>query len=101
MFDVTTKVMGYDATWGVHSARVHFKRPTEKDMLMSGVEYGPTSFVMEYREPFFPGLYDAARGAISQTITIAGVGYYTRGATRVSDGETIIVELEKIESPMP
>lgn len=101
MFDVTTKVMGYDATWGVHSARVHFRRPTEKDMIMSGVEYSPTYYFMEYREPFFPGLYDAARGATAQTVTIAGVAYYTRSALRLHDGETIQIHIERIESPMP
>jgi hypothetical protein len=100
-FDITTKVMGYDASWGGHTARVHFRRPDEKDMLMSGVEFSPTSYIMQYREPFFPNLYNAARGGNNQTVVVDGVSYYTRMAVRIHDGETVVVELEKIESPMP
>ena len=100
-FDITTKVMGYDASWGSHTARVHFRRPDEKAMLMSGVEYSPTSYIMEFREPFFPGLYDASRDGTTQTVIVDGVSYYTRTAVRIHDGETIVVELEEIQSPMP
>lgn len=68
---------------------------------MSGAEYSPTYYFMEYREPFFPGLYEAARGATFQSVTIDGLIYYTRSALRLSDGETIQIHLERVESPMP
>ena len=35
---LTTEVMGYDATWGAFSARVHFKEPDRKYDL-NGIDF--------------------------------------------------------------
>lgn len=106
-FDITTNIIGYDASWTptveedveplpTLSAKVHFRKPDEKDVMRDGVEYAPSSYFMEYRVPFFPGLYESVRFGGTEIVTVDGTQYYARQATRVNDGDTILINMEKV-----
>lgn len=103
-FDVTLTVFGYDASWIPSAtpdaepliARVHFKDPNEKKEL-SGVDYMPLAPFIEYRKPFFPGLYEVVREQNGgEIITVNGLDYHVRTVTALYDGRTYKAELEPV-----
>lgn len=107
-FDVTTNVMGYDASWTPSAtpdadpitARVHFKDSNMKEAL-GGVDYMPLNPFIEYRYPFLPGLYEAVRAANGgEVIVIDGVSYDISTVDRLADGKTYKAVLNPIE-PIP
>jgi hypothetical protein len=103
-FDTTAQVMGYDASWVPSStpeaepltARVHFKKPDEKQDV-SGVDFMPLTPFMEYRAPFFDGLYESVRATNGgEIVTINGVGYHVLKVARLHDGDTFKADLEPV-----
>jgi hypothetical protein len=103
LFDLTTQTFGYDASWTpvggespTQTGRVHFRRPTEKDVLTNGVEYMPFVFFMEYKEGVFTGLLDSVRNGVLETVTVNGINHYVRSVGRAYDGETLQAHLERI-----
>ena len=103
MYDITAKVMGYNATWTnsvtfeVSSAVVHFKQPTETEGL-AGLDYIEGQPIMEYRAPFFEGLKEAADELTNEPIIIESKGaFYVRQVLKKFDGATfwaVLVEQE-------
>lgn len=102
LFDITTNTFGETASWTssetneVRTGRVHYRRPTEKDMMTNGMEYMPFVFFMEYKEGVFDGLEAAVRSGLTESVTINGVAHYVRSVERVFDGKTIQAHLERI-----
>lgn len=104
MFDVTTNVMGYDASWTPSSVedaqvmvgRVHYREPNEKEMLANGVQYMPFVFIMEYKVGVFPGLQEDVRMGRSEIVTVNGVQHYVRSVVKTVDGQTFEAQLERI-----
>lgn len=100
-FDVTTTVMGYDATWtpstggAQKTGRVHYREPNEKDMIASGVQYMPFAFFMEYKEGVFDGLHEAVRSGNIEIVAVNGGSHYVRSVVKISDGQTYEAQLEK------
>lgn len=103
-FDITTQVMGYDASWIPRetpeaepiTARVHFKIPDEKQEL-GGVDYMPPTPFMEYRAPFFEGLYEAVRANNGQEpVTIDGKEYIVMAVDKIADGATFRAYLDPV-----
>lgn len=100
-FDVTTTVMGYDATWTPSTGgeqktgRVHYREPNEKDMIASGVQYMPFAFFMEYKVGVFDGLQEAVRHGNIEIVTVNGASHYVRSVVSISDGQTFEAQLEK------
>lgn len=95
-FDVTASVMGYDASWTPAAtpegqpvtARVHFKEADEIEKL-GGIEYMPPSPFMEYRAPFFDGLWESVReNNGGEVVTIDGRGYDVLKVDKMYDGAT-------------
>jgi hypothetical protein len=108
MFDITTKVMGYDAVWinsetlREYSAKVHYKHATPSEDL-AGVAYFPTAPLMEFRAGDFEGLKALVDAGGIETVNIDGIGvFYIRDANRKYDGDTITCMLapsDEIELP--
>lgn len=103
LFDMTTVVFGNDAVWLVSSsnpvaqeARVNYRTPSEKDMIMSGMTYMPLSFFMEYRQGVFTGLLESVRTGATEQITIDGVLHVVRSVNQAYDGKTFHAHLEKL-----
>lgn len=103
MFDITTKVMGYNAVWvnsqtlEENGAVVHFKNPTEKEVLES-INYIEGQPVMEYRAPFFEGLKEASDNLLDEQITISGKGlFWVRQVVKNYDGDTFLAILAPAE----
>lgn len=103
MFDITTKVMGYNAIWinsitsEQKTAVVHFKTPTETEGLAS-IDYMEGQPIMEYRSPFFEGLKEATDNLTSEPIEIEGKGFfYVRQVLKKYDGQTFWAVLVEIE----
>ena len=100
-FDVTTTVMGYDATWtpsaggAQKTGRVHYREPNEKDMIASGVQYMPFAFFLEYKVGVFDGLQEAVRHGNIEIVTVNGASHYVRSVVSISDGQTFEAQLEK------
>jgi hypothetical protein len=98
-FDIVTNTMGYDATWipssggGPFTARVLFKDPTEIHEI-SGVEYNPHGFMMEYRGPHLPGLFEAVRDSQIEEVEVNGIEYYVRDVKAMHDGRTYRAKLD-------
>lgn len=106
-FDVTTNVMGYDASWipsatpeaDPITARVHFKDSNMKEAL-GGVEYMPLNPFIEYRHPFLPGLYESVRDSNGgEVIVIDGISYDVQTVDRLADGKTYKATLNPVETP--
>lgn len=101
-FDIITNTMGYDATWlpyeggAQQTGRVLFKDPTEVHEL-SGVEYSPVGYMMEYRRGVFNGLFEAVRKQILEQVTIDGIAYYVRDIKSSYDGKTYRAMLDKVQ----
>lgn len=106
VFDTTTRAMGYDATWlpsdaiegaEPYAARVHLKEAEEKQE-MGGVEFMPLNPFMEYRSPFFPGLYEKCRRENGgERVIIEGREYEVRQVVRMFDGDTYQAILQRID----
>jgi hypothetical protein len=103
LFDLTTTTFGYEASWTpsggqspTQTGRVHYRRPTEKDVLTNGVEYMPFVFFMEYKQGVFNGLLESVRAGGTETVTVNGVSHYVRSVGRAYDGETLQAHLERV-----
>lgn len=103
LFDLTTVIFGNDAVWLVsdanltaQEARVNYRTPSEKDMIMSGMTYMPLSFFMEYREGVFVGLMESVRTGSTEQVTIDGVLHVVRSVNQAYDGKTFHAHLEKM-----
>lgn len=100
-FDVVTNTYGYDATWSPSEggddvvARVLFNNPTNKQKL-SGVEYDPYHYKMEYKKGDLPGLKEAIDKTGTETVTIQGQQYYVRQVLTLFDGRTMEATLEPV-----
>lgn len=98
-FDVVSNTMGYEASWepseggNVQTARVLFNNPTEGKKL-SGVEYDPYHYEMEYRVGHFEGLKQSVDSNNIEAVTIRGKEYNVRQITAKWDGNTMIAVLE-------
>jgi len=102
LFDLTTATFGYEASWTpfggeAQTARVHYRRPNEKDSMTSGVAYMPFVFFMEYKEGVFDGLQESVRNGSEEIVTVQGVQHYVRSIERVYDGKTLQAHLERID----
>ena len=78
VFDVCSKVMGYDASWtpsaggSVQTAKVLFGEPTKEDRLGEyGDNYNLRTFFMEYYAGSFTGLFDSVQDANEEVVTIS------------------------------
>lgn len=96
LFDLTTDIFGYDGSWNGESARVHFRQPNDKDMLVTGIQYLPTDYFMEYKQGVFSGLYESVRSGNVQIVTIEGSQYQVRSVARRYDGDTYQAHIEKL-----
>lgn len=101
LFDMTTVIFGSTAIWLVspnnpaqQTARVNYRTPSEKDMIMSGMTYMPLSFFMEYRQGKFNGLYESVRQGVTQRISIDGVVHVVRSINKAYDGKTYHAHIE-------
>lgn len=100
-FDIITNTMGYDATWTpsgdteAQTGRVLFKDPTEMHEL-SGVEYNPVGYMMEYRRGVFEGLFESVRVQVTEQVTVEGIAYYVRDIKASYDGKTYRAKLDKV-----
>lgn len=98
-FDVVTNTMGYDATWepseggATRTVRVLFNNPTETRKL-SGVEYDPYRWEMEYKEGDFDGLKASVDANNVEVVTVKGHECYVRRIVAKLDGRTFIAEME-------
>lgn len=104
VFDITTNVMGYDATWTPSeegseqlTGRVHYREPNHEEM-MNGVQFTPFIFVMEYKKGVFDGLQDSVRRGGVESVTINGATHYVRSIKKTADGQTFEAQLEKISA---
>lgn len=103
-FDVTTKVMGYDASWtpvgggSTQTASVHLRFPTELEIIngRDGMSFSPVTYIIEWRSPFFPGLFDSVRSGVEETLTVNGETYRTRASFAYHDGRTLRVYVDKV-----
>lgn len=86
-FDTCLKWFGYDAVWGAHTERVLFNAPNTPEEL-SGVEYAPLGYYMEYQTGQFDGLFETVRQGLVQSVTVNGVAYVVRSVEAVHDGKT-------------
>ena len=103
LFDLTTDTFGYDASWTpfggqspTQTGRVHYRRPTEKDVLTNGLEYEPFVFFMEYKEGVFTGLLESVRNGVTEIVTVNGINHQVRSVSRAYDGETLQAHLQRI-----
>lgn len=104
IFDVTTNVMGYDATWTpstegseTQTGRVHYREPNHEE-IMNGVQYTPFVFVIEYKLGVFDGLQDSVRRGVIEQVTVNGATHYVRSVRKTADGQTFEAQLEKISA---
>lgn len=102
MFDVVTEVYGYQASWTPSAGGAAItgpcllKEPT-KDYDMNGVAYTPFHRIMEYRQGYFSGLFEAVRAKSDETVIIKGKSYYVRNVQAAYDGKTYRAEIEATE----
>lgn len=113
LFDLTTTVFGYKAVWLASSNRpidvegdVNYRQPNEKDMIRSNGEYMPMTYFMEYREPFFEGLYNAVRDNGVEFVSIVDqydvTHYYAVRSIKAQwDGKTYHAFLEELKDFEP
>lgn len=97
-FDVITNTMGYNASWLsesiLHSARVGFKDPSEKQELSGIDSWNPDEPFMEYRIGFFENLKLNVDSGNLEHVTIEGIGYFAVVEVRTKyDGETFVARL--------
>jgi hypothetical protein len=76
------------------TASVLFKDPT-REMELSGVEYSPLNFLIEYNILDLIGLRDLANDNQNEIITVKGVEYYVRQVNLKYDGKTCIAVCEE------
>ncbi len=100
VFDTSSKVFGYDATWlpsedPAVTGRVLFRKPTEREILMgSNGGYHPRDYMMEYKEGDFVGLWERLRQGEWERVVVNEVHYFARFAEADFDGKTYKVKLE-------
>lgn len=113
LFDLTTTVFGYKAVWLPSPQNptdiegdVNYRQPNEKDMIRSNGDYEPASYFMEYREPFFKGLYESVRDNNVEYVSIVDqysvVHYYIIRSIKAQwDGKTFFAFLEEVDNYIP
>lgn len=102
-FDIVTTTMGYAASWvpsdgsfpAGHQATVLLNNPTEERTL-SAAEYSPYAWQMEYRRDYFPGLTEAVRSGLQESVTINSQAYLVRDIHTKFDGNNVVAALEPI-----
>jgi hypothetical protein len=101
-FAITTSVMGYDASWGGYTAKVHLKNPT-KSAERAGVEYDRDAWEVNYHEADFPGLMALVeRRTVRQVMTIEGVAWWVAQVSRMYDGFDCRAQLVRVpDEPEP
>jgi len=98
---VVTNTMGYDATWqpadgsDEQTARVLLKEPT-KEYELSGVDYTPHTFIMEYQRPDLAELFNSVAQGIIEQVTVDGAAYYVRHIAAIDDGKNYRAVLQKL-----
>lgn len=98
VFDITTSVMGYDASWapsaggGAFSAKVHLKSPSRDDEL-AGFAYNPRYFISEWKENDLPGL-DTAFSQSNEKLTVNGRLFDVIHVRALHDGQVFQAILE-------
>lgn len=90
---IVNDVMGYDCTWGEHTARVLFNDPSKKYQL-AGLDFEPAGWSMEYKEGDLVGLYDSVQAGEIEEITIGTTEYYVRSVRKEFDGKSYTAQLE-------
>lgn len=101
-FDITTNVMGYDAVWTPSlggeqkTGRVHYREPSEKDLMTSGITYMPFVFIMEYKVTVFTGLLESVQQGNIEIVVINGASHRVRSVFKTADGQTFEAYLDKI-----
>lgn len=99
-FDVVTDTMGYDAAWGSFTGRVLFNQPTEMERLgkQTPTIYNDKTYIMEYREGVFPGLFEAVRASKqkAEKMTVNEIEYMVRKVEKKYDGKNYVATLEKL-----
>jgi len=101
-----TGIMGEDGSWSPSiggptlEARVLIREISEIDII-SGVEFTPLSFIIEYENPFFPGLWDAVtkHNRVEQ-IKVNEVYYHIRTIEAFVDGNIFKCMVERLTAPL-
>lgn len=101
VFNVVNTLMGYAATYSpsngspAQTCRVLFRKPTEKEIVMSGVGYTDINYIMEYKEGDMIGLLELSRAGNLETVTVNGDSYIVMHVTATVDGKTYEAKMEK------
>jgi hypothetical protein len=90
---LVNKVMGCDAAWGEHTARVLFNDPSKKYQL-AGLDFEPAGWSMEYKEGDLPGLYESSQAGDITEVTINTTEYWVRSVRKEFDGKSYTAQLE-------
>jgi len=99
VFDVTTSVMGYDATWSPAAggddlaARVHLKTPTTQEEL-GDRQYDQRTYICEWKQGDWTGL-DMTYRTNSEQVTVNGQSYSVVHVRLLADGQTYQGILQK------
>jgi hypothetical protein len=102
VFNVVNTLMGYAASWTpiggspAQSCRVLFRKPTEKEMVMSSVGYTDVNYIMEYKEGDMVGLFESSRAGNLETVTVNDLNYLVLHVVATVDGKTYEAKLEKV-----
>ena len=100
-WEIVARTMGYDGTWSpadgssAQPARVLLKEPT-KEYELGGVNYTPLTFIAEYFQPDWAGLYESVSAGGAETVTINSVDYYVAHVTAINDGKNYRAVLQRV-----
>lgn len=94
VFNAVTTAFGYTGVWNGLEAKVLFREPTKQEKFTKAM-YEPNTYICEYNLGSWEGLYDLARDNNGIIITINDVDFVVRQATRIADGNTYQLTLEK------
>lgn len=103
-YDVTTRTMGYKATWQLSpgnsfTGEIHFKSPDIERSMGGENLYLSINPMAEFRKPFFPGLIEAVQSGNKSTIlAVDNKGsYYVDMAEYNSDGDSVLLQLIPVQ----
>jgi len=100
VFDITTHVMGYAASWtpaaggGAFTAQAHLKSPSREDEL-AGFAYNPRYFISEWKEGDFPGLETLYKNS-DEVMTVNGKTFNVIHVRALHDGRVYQAILELV-----
>lgn len=101
--DKVTSIMGESASWspiaggGSLTAEVLFNSPNVEVEVEDSFTHHPLNPTMEWREPFFPGLYESVRsGESGEIVSINGTDYKVKDVVKLHDGNTYMAELFEV-----